>query len=248
MAYYGEVPFSERSASDFGRAGLEYSRRSRTEFFVLQTEFSFSVRFDRPRDACSVGDLPHCDVQEDNREVESLLTRPIAIANREARTLNVHFKDFVLVRLITNASQTRSQTHPVMVCWWCTVDNRLFGLAAHNCLSLSLPLSFSSPSYFPSFSKHAKRKTKLRFAERDQVQDAGPTLALDEAPSWTELDLELLQRERPRGAVRQDVAEIFSKQTKLSLHQISESKPAAWPVALAEFVDWHLCTVDVPIY
>ena len=135
----------------------------------------------------------------------------------------------------------------MMVYWWCTANNRLFGLAVHICLSLSLPLSFFFPSYFPSkFSKQAKRKTKLRFAERDQVQDAGPTLALDEAASRTELDLELLQRERPRGAVRQDVAEIFSEQTKLSLHQISESKPAAW-LALAEFVDWHLCTVDVPI-
>ena len=62
-----------------------------------------------------------------------------------------------------------SRAHPMIVLWWCTANNRLFELAVHNHLSLSLPLSFSSPSYFPSFSKQAKRKSKLRFADKDQV-------------------------------------------------------------------------------
>ena len=80
-------------------------------------------------------------------------------------------------------------------------------MAVHNRHSLSLPLSFSSPSYFPSFSKPAKRKTKLRFANRDPVQDAGPTLALEAA---FRIELELLRR----SALRQDVEEIVSEQTK----------------------------------
>ena len=76
--FLATVPFSERSVSDFGRAGLEYPRRSRTEFFVLQTEFSFSVRFDQSQEVCSVADSLHRDVQEHYREVESLLaTRPL---------------------------------------------------------------------------------------------------------------------------------------------------------------------------
>ena len=46
--------------------------------FVLQTEFSFSVRFDQAQEVCSVGDSLHRDVQEHYREVESLLaTRPL---------------------------------------------------------------------------------------------------------------------------------------------------------------------------
>ena len=97
----------------------------------------------------------------------------------------------------------------MIVLWWCTANNRLFELAVHNHLSLSLPLSFSSPSYFPSFSKQAKRKTKLGFADRDPVQDAGPTLALEAA---FRTELELLRR----GALRQDVEEIVSEQTKLA--------------------------------
>ena len=39
------------------------------------------------------------------------------------------------------------------------------------------------------------------------MQDAGPTLALDEEASRTELELEFLQCDRPRGTVRQDVEE-----------------------------------------
>ena len=97
----------------------------------------------------------------------------------------------------------------MIVLWWCTANNRLFELAVHNHLSLSLPLSFSSPSYFPSFSKQAKRKTKLRFADRDPVQDAGLTLALEAA---FRTELELLRR----GALWQDMEEIVSEQTKLA--------------------------------
>ena len=71
----------------------------------------------------------------------------------------------------------------------CPTNNRLLGLAVHNHLSLSLPLSFSSPSYFLSFSKEAKPTTQLRFADGDPVQDAGATLALKEAAARTELEL-----------------------------------------------------------
>ena len=74
---FGSV-FRKVRQSEFGRAGLEYSWRSRTEFFVLQTEFSFSVRFDQSQEVCSVGDSLHRDVQAHYREVESLLaTRPL---------------------------------------------------------------------------------------------------------------------------------------------------------------------------
>ena len=124
----------------------------------------------------------------------------------------------------------------------CPANNRLFGLSVHNRLSLFLPLSFSSPSYFPSFSKQAKRKTKLRFAGTLPVQDAGPTLALDEAAS--RIELELLQCV-PRCAVRQDVEESFSGQTKLVsttgfLKQTCSlaSLGMAW-----QSLDWHPCTV-----
>ena len=99
-------------------------------------------------------------------------------------------------------------------------NNRLFGLAVHKRLSLSLPLhSLLRLTFLPSFSKQAKQKlTKLRFADGDSdpVQNAGPTLTLDEAASRTELELELLQSDRPRGAVRQDVEEKISEQTKLA--------------------------------
>ena len=130
------------------------------------------------------------------------------------------------------------------VLWWCTANNRLFELAVHNHLSLSLPLSFSSPSYFPSFSKQAKRKTKLRFADRDPVQDAGPTLALEAA---FRTELELLRR----GALWQDVEEIVSEQTKLActtgflkanLQQLRVCS-FAWVCRLAS----HWVTVDGPI-
>ena len=119
----------------------------------------------------------------------------------------------------------------MIVLWWCTANNRLFELAVHNHLSLSLPLSFSSPSYFLSFSKQAKRKTKLRFADRDPVQDAGPTLALEAA---FRTELELLRR----GALWQDVEEIVSEQTKLAC-TTGFLKANLQPLASPEFVDWH---------
>ena len=120
------------------------------------------------------------------------------------------------------------------VLWWCTANNRLFESAVHNHLSLSLPLSFSSPSYFPSFSKQAKRKTKLRFADRDPVRlllDAGPTLALEAA---FRTELELLRR----GALGQDMEEIVSEQTKLAC-TTGFLKANLQPIASPEFVDWH---------
>ena len=105
----------------------------------------------------------------------------------------------------------------------------------------SLTLSFCSPSYFPSFSKQAKQKTKLRFADTDPVQDAGPTLALESA---FRTKLELLRR----GALWQDVEEIVSEQTKTSLHHwISESKPAAASFAWVCRLASHWVTVDGPI-
>ena len=119
----------------------------------------------------------------------------------------------------------------MIVLWWCTANNRLFELAVHNHLSLSLPLSFSSPSYFPSFSKQAKPKTKLRFADRDPVQDAGPTLALEAA---FRTELEILQR----GALWQDVEEIVSEQAKLAC-TTGFLKANLQPLASPEFVDWH---------
>ena len=124
-------------------------------------------------------------------------------------------------------------------------NNRLFGLAIHNRLSLFLPLSFSSPSYFPPFSKQAKRKTKLRFAGTLPVQDAGPTLALDEVASRTEL--ELLQC-TPRCAVRLVVEENFSGQTKLASTTgfLKQTCSLASLGMARQSLDWHPCTVGGP--
>ena len=139
------------------------------------------------------------------------------------------------LKVFSAQSQTQvkheSQAHPMIVLWWCTANNRLFESAVHNHLPLSLPLSFSSPSYFPSFSKQGKRKTKLRSADRDPVQDAGLTLALEAA---FRTELELLRR----GALWRDVEEIVSEQTKLAC-TTGFLKANLQPPALPAFVDWH---------
>ena len=102
-------------------AGPGWSTPEEVEPNFLFCKPNFLFRFgsiDREKCAGSVGDSPHHDVQKDYREVNLclLLDWPIAIANREARTLNVLFKNFV--RLITK--QHESQTHPRIgvVRWW----------------------------------------------------------------------------------------------------------------------------------
>ena len=145
----------------------------------------------------------------------------------------------------------------MIVLWWWMANDRLFELAVHNHLSLSLPLSFSSPSYFPSFSKQAKRKTKLRCADRHPVQDAGPTLALEAANEKLNFGLPIETQSRMlalllhsrqhsgqnlsfcgEAALSQDVEEIVSEQTKLAC-TTGFLKANLQPLASPEFVDWH---------
>ena len=69
----------------------------------------------------------------------------------------------------TNASQTR-ESKRIQGLSNGPANNRFFGLAVHDCLPLALSPLFSSPSYFPSSSKQAKRRTELWFADSDPVQ------------------------------------------------------------------------------
>ena len=119
----------------------------------------------------------------------------------------------------------------MIVLWWCMANNRLFGLAVGPSITTFLYLFHFRSLLHLTFPKQAKRKTKLRFADRDPVQDAGPTLALEAA---FRTELELLRR----GALWQDVEEIASEQTKPAC-TTGFLKANLQPLASPEFVDWH---------
>ena len=101
---------------------LEYSRRSRTELFVLQTEFSFSVRSIERSVLVALATRPIVMSKKTTEKLNLCLLLGHYLAHRGRQQRGLHttsFKDCVC--LITNASQTRheSQTHPRMVRWWC---------------------------------------------------------------------------------------------------------------------------------
>ena len=129
-----------RSVSDSAGPGMSSAEEVKLSFLFCKPKFLFlfgSIDREKLAIASSVGDLPHRDVPEDYREVESLLTPrpfnwPIAIANREDHTLNV-FQRVSLPYHKRKSNTTRESNapkdDPMVVC---PADNKLFGLAVHD--------------------------------------------------------------------------------------------------------------------
>ena len=87
-------------------------------------------------------------------------------------------------------------------------------------------------------------KSPLGFADRarNTVWDAGPTLALDETASETEVHLEL-QCDRARGAVRH-ATDTKNNLSKPASSTVCESQPAAWLASAwqsFEHIHVHVC-------
>ena len=139
-----------------GRVGVLPKKSNR--IFCSANRIFFFVRFDRSRKVCwrlAPSQCPSRLPRSWTFAYYSTITWPIAIANREDLKLNVLFKDSDLNQTAPDhkhKSQTResnaSKDGPMVVY---PANNRLFGLAVNNRLSLSLLLSFSSPSFFPCF-------------------------------------------------------------------------------------------------